>query len=42
MKAAYTKAQGNREIRVSLNYIRYKQQAREKLRGEEGKVMRCR
>lgn len=35
-KASCTKAQGNREISVSLRYQRYKQQARERLRSEEG------
>jgi len=36
LKDACTKAQGNREISVSLKYLRYKQQARERLRSEEG------
>jgi hypothetical protein len=36
LKSACTKAQGNREISVSLKYIAYKQQVREKLRREEG------
>ncbi len=36
LKDACTKAQGNREISVSLRYLRYKQQARERLRSEEG------
>ncbi|TMV47054.1 IS1182 family transposase [Paenibacillus mesophilus] len=36
LKASCTKAQGNREISVSLRYQRYKQQARERLRSEEG------
>ncbi|WP_247741028.1 transposase [Cohnella sp. LGH] len=31
-----TKAQGNREISVCLRYLRSKQQARERLRSEEG------
>jgi transposase len=36
LKASCTKAAGNREVKVSLNYIRYKKQVREKLRSEEG------
>ncbi|MDQ8734685.1 transposase [Paenibacillus sp. LHD-38] len=35
IKPACTKAQGDREVRVSLRYMRYKQQVREKLRSEE-------
>lgn len=42
LKASCTKTQGNREIRVSMDYIRYKQQAREKLRSEEGRVLSAR
>ncbi|MBT2763178.1 transposase, partial [Paenibacillus sp. ISL-20] len=41
-KAACTKAQGNREISVSLRYLRYKQQVREKLRSEEGYALSVR
>jgi transposase len=36
LKPQCTKAQGNREVKVSLNYLRLKNQAREKLRSEEG------
>ena len=36
LKTSCTKAAGNREVKVSLNYIRYKKQVREKLRSEEG------
>jgi transposase len=36
LKSACTKAQGDREISVSLQYLRYKQQVKEKLRSEEG------
>ncbi len=36
LKPQCTKAQGNREVKVSLNYVRLKNQAREKLRSEEG------
>ena len=42
LKASCTKAEGNREVRVSLNYIRYKQQVREKLRSEEGYALMVR
>ncbi|WCF11077.1 IS1182 family transposase [Paenibacillus thiaminolyticus] len=42
LKAACTKAKGNREIRVSMKYLRYKQQAREKLRSEEGYALSVR
>jgi transposase len=41
-KEACTKAKGNREISVSLKYLRYKQQAREKLRSEEGYALSVR
>ncbi len=41
-KEACTKAQGNREITVSLKYLKYKQQAREKLQSEEGYVLSVR
>ncbi|MGG3311867.1 transposase [Paenibacillus lautus] len=41
-KAACAKAQGNREISVSLRYLRYKQQVREKLRSEEGYALSVR
>ncbi len=36
LKSSCTKAKGNREIHVSLPYLRYKQQVREKLRSDEG------
>jgi hypothetical protein len=36
LKASCTKAAGNREVKVSLPYLRFKQQVREKLRSEEG------
>ncbi|MNO20445.1 hypothetical protein D3C76_101970 [compost metagenome] len=42
LKEACTKAKGNREISVSLKYLRYKQQAREKLRSEEGYALSVR
>ncbi|BFH11819.1 IS1182 family transposase [Paenibacillus melissococcoides] len=42
LKAACTKAKGNREIRVSMKYLRYKQQVREKLRSEEGYALSVR
>jgi len=42
IKPACTKAQGNREVRVSLRYMRYKQQVREKQRSEEGYALSVR
>lgn len=42
LKEACTKAQGNREISVSLKYLRYKQQVREKLRSDEGYALSVR
>lgn len=36
LKESCTKAKGNREIKVSLPFIQYKNQARERLRSEEG------
>lgn len=36
LKTSCTKAAGNREVEVSLEYLRFKQQVREKLRSEEG------
>ena len=36
LKPSCTKAAGNREVKVSLPYLRYKNQVREKLRSEEG------
>lgn len=38
-KEQCTKAAGNREIRVSMQYLRFKQQARERLRSEKGKEL---
>ncbi|OME78572.1 transposase [Paenibacillus sp. FSL A5-0031] len=42
IKSACTKAQGEREIRVSLRYMHYKRQVREKLRSEEGYALSVR
>jgi transposase len=42
LKSACTKAAGNREIKVSLRYMRFKQKAREKLRSEEGYALSVR
>jgi len=42
LKEACTKAKGDREISVSLKYLRYKQKAREKLQSEEGYVLSVR
>ncbi|KIL37715.1 transposase [Cohnella kolymensis] len=42
LKPSCTKAQGNREIKVSLRYMRYKQQVRDKLRSEEGYALSVR
>ncbi|AKG37723.1 transposase [Paenibacillus durus ATCC 35681] len=42
LKSGCTKAKGNREIRVSMTYLRYKEQAREKLRSEEGRTLSAR
>jgi hypothetical protein len=36
LKPQCTKAAGNREVKVSLEYLRLKNQAREKLRSDEG------
>jgi transposase len=41
-KELCTKAKGNREISVSMKYLSYKQQAREKLRNEEGYALSVR
>lgn len=38
-KEQCTKAAGNREIRVSLQYLRFKQQAKERLQSEKGKQL---
>ncbi|MGG0816224.1 IS1182 family transposase [Paenibacillus alvei] len=42
LKAACSKANGNREIRVSMQYLRYKQRVQEKLRSEEGYALSVR
>jgi transposase len=42
LKPSCTKASGNREVKVSLRYLRYKQQVREKLRSEEGYALSVR
>ncbi|WP_268626269.1 transposase, partial [Paenibacillus alvei] len=42
LKAACSKATGNREIRVSMQYLRYKQCVQEKLRSEEGYALSVR
>jgi len=42
LKPQCTKAAGNREVKVSLEYMRLKKQAREKLRSEEGYALSVR
>ncbi|MFD2124229.1 IS1182 family transposase [Paenibacillus xanthanilyticus] len=42
LKVNCTKAAGDREIKVSLDYLRYKQQARERLKSEEGYALSVR
>lgn len=42
LKSACTKADGNREISVSMKYLRYKQIAREKLKSEDGYALSVR
>lgn len=42
LKSKCTKAKGNREIRVSMNYMRLKEQARDLLRSEEGYALAVR
>ncbi|MFM9277391.1 IS1182 family transposase [Paenibacillus jiagnxiensis] len=42
LKEACTKAKGDRQISVSMKYLNYKQQAREKLRSEEGYALSVR
>ncbi|WP_076238518.1 transposase [Paenibacillus sp. FSL H7-0331] len=42
LKSQCTKAEGNREVKVSLNYLRLKKQAREKLRSEDGYALAVR
>lgn len=42
LKAACTKSEGDREVSVSLKYMRYKAQVREKLHSEEGYALSVR
>lgn len=42
LKPQCTKATGNREIKVSMRYLQFKQQTREKLRSEEGYALSIR
>nr|WP_281284896.1 transposase [Cohnella terricola] len=42
MKPQCTKAQGDREIRVSIKYLRLKNQASQRLQSEEGYVLAVR
>lgn len=42
LKEECTKAAGNREIRVSMQYLRFKQQAKERLQSEEGRQLSVR
>lgn len=42
LKLLCTKAQGNREVKVSMKYLRLINQAREKLRSEEGYALAVR
>lgn len=42
LKSACTKSAGNREVSVSLEYMRYKEQVRKKLRSEEGYALAVR
>jgi hypothetical protein len=42
LKSTCTKAEGNREVKVSLKYMRLRKQAREKLRSEEGYALSVR
>ncbi|MEW9702983.1 IS1182 family transposase [Paenibacillus sp. SI8] len=42
LKTQCTKAEGNREVKVSMKYWRLKNQAREKLRSEEGHALAVR
>ncbi|MFC3344652.1 transposase [Paenibacillus abyssi] len=37
LKPSCTKAAGNREIKASMEYLRHKQMARERLKSEEGR-----
>ncbi|MFD0675245.1 IS1182 family transposase [Cohnella sp. GCM10027633] len=42
LKSICTKSAGNREVSVSMRYMRYKEQVREKLRSEEGYALAIR
>jgi transposase len=42
LKAKCTKAAGNREVKVSLQYLRFKQRAKEHLRSDEGRALSVR
>ncbi|MNI17227.1 hypothetical protein D3C73_705920 [compost metagenome] len=42
LKPQCTKAQGNRKVKVSMKYLRLKNQAREKLRSDEGYALAIR
>lgn len=42
LKPTCTKAEGNREVKASLKYMRLKKQARDKLRSEEGYALSVR
>jgi hypothetical protein len=42
LKPSCTKATGNREVKVSLRYLRFKQQVQEKLRSKEGYALSVR
>ncbi|MEJ8546699.1 transposase [Brevibacillus borstelensis] len=42
LKPSCTKAAGDREVKVSLRYLRFKQQVREKFRSEEGYALSVR
>jgi transposase len=42
LKASCTKAAGDREVKVSMRYLRFKEQVQEKLRSEEGYALSVR
>jgi transposase len=42
LKPSCTKASGNREVKVSMRYMRFKEQMREKLRSDEGYALSVR
>ncbi|GIQ68567.1 IS1182 family transposase [Xylanibacillus composti] len=42
LKSSCTKAAGNRELRISMKYLRYKKQMRDKLSSEEGYALAVR